>query len=384
MNVKIAGAALTILLMGCSSSMEDASKTVTATDEVLMPESVKALKGSFIPTDFNAPVLVETQTFKLIPLSPKLAKIDFDAYMSSIKHLQQTFTRSNSWPHKGISDADALLDMETEQSRFENRESFAYAVLTPDGQRERGCVYIYPSNIPGYGAVVRMWVTKAEYDAGFDAELNTWVTQWIQTEWPFSAVAYPGRSIDWNTWDALVAENKTDAESDGALLEQNRQTAESFIDAFYSFDSVALNGFLNDADESATKILYYQGWAEGGNYIVLDRKACEPESAQLIRCSIKVQDDPVVELKTGFNVTDTFHLTFDGSAIASIETSSNDQPIYYEARKWVEENMPDVMTGPCLDRSNGGTTPGDCARAMTQGYKQFYAATRASDTSDSE
>ena len=304
--------------------------------------------------------------------------------MSSIKHLQQTFTRSNSWPHKGISDADALLDMETEQSRFENRESFAYAVLTPDGQRERGCVYIYPSNIPGYGAVVRMWVTKAEYDAGFDAELNTWVTQWIQTEWPFSAVAYPGRSIDWNTWDALVAENKTDAESDGALLEQNRQTAESFIDAFYSFDSVALNGFLNDADESATKILYYQGWAEGGNYIVLDRKACEPESAQLIRCSIKVQDDPVVELKTGFNVTDTFHLTFDGSAIASIETSSNDQPIYYEARKWVEENMPDVMTGPCLDRSNGGTTPGDCARAMTQGYKQFYAATRASDTSDSE
>jgi hypothetical protein len=92
----------------------------------------------------------------------------------------------------------------------------------------------------------------------------------------------------------------------------------------------------------------------------------------------------VVELKTGFNVTDTFHLTFDGSAIASIETSSNDQPIYYEARKWVEENMPDVMTGPCLDRSNGGTTPGDCARAMTQGYKQFYAATRASDTSDSE
>ena len=265
MNVKIAGAALTILLMGCSSSMEDASKTVTATDEVLMPESVKALKGSFIPTDFNAPVLVETQTFKLVPLSPKLAKIDFDAYMSSIKHLQQTFTRSNSWPHKGISDADALLDMETEQSRFENRESFAYAVLTPDGQRERGCVYIYPSNIPGYGAVVRMWVTKAEYDAGFDAELNTWVTQWIQTEWPFSAVAYPGRSIDWNTWDALVAENKTDAESDGALLEQNRQTAESFIDAFYSFDSVALNGFLNDADESATKILYYQGWAEGGN-----------------------------------------------------------------------------------------------------------------------
>jgi hypothetical protein len=52
-----------------------------------------------------------------------------------------------------------------------------------------------------------MWVTKAEYDAGFDAKLYKWVTNWIQKDWPFQKVAYPGRSIDWETWDLMVAEN---------------------------------------------------------------------------------------------------------------------------------------------------------------------------------
>ena len=335
----------------------------------------EAAATSFIPAEFKAPVLVETESFKIVPLGPELVKVDFDAYMSPIAHLQKTFTRSTSWPHKDVSDADALLDMETEQARFENRESFAYAVLTPDGSRERGCVYVYPSTIEGYDAVVRMWVTKAEYDAGFDKELNEWATSWVQTDWPFEKVAYPGRAIAWDTWDVIVAE---DTATKTALEEQNRLTAEGFIDAFYSFDPEQLKPFLADTEESAPRLSYYQGWAEGGNYKVLDRGACEPKSPTLFQCPITVQDDPVVELKTGFNVTDTFHLTFDTTKITSIKTSSDDQPIYYEAREWVEANMPEVMTGPCLNRNKGGETPGDCARAMTEGYKQFYAATKGS------
>ncbi len=158
-----------------------------------------------LPAHFSPPTLVETAHFKLVPLGPKLVKTDFDAYMSSIDHLQKTFTRSTDWPHEGISEADAMRDMETEQARFEKRQSFAYAVLTPDGRRERGCVYVSPSPGGGYDAVVRMWVTKAEYDAGFDAELYRWVVSWMKTDWPFETVAYPGRSVDWHDWDSMVA-----------------------------------------------------------------------------------------------------------------------------------------------------------------------------------
>lgn len=144
----------------------------------------------------------------MAPLGPDLVRIDYEAYMSSVEHLQKTFTRSADWPTYGITDADAMKDMETEQARFRNRQSFAYSVLTPDGKRERGCVYVYPSPVPGFDAMVRIWVTKAEYDAGFDAEVYAWTKAWIGKDWPFRNVAYPGRTIAWADWDAMVARSE--------------------------------------------------------------------------------------------------------------------------------------------------------------------------------
>lgn len=161
--------------------------------------------AALVPDSFRVPTLVEGEGFKLVPLGPGLVDIDYAAYMSSIEHIQQTFTRSKDWPHPGITAADAMKDMENEQARFAKRTSFAYAVLTPDGQRERGCVYVYPSKVAGYDAVVRMWVTKAEHDARFDRALLAWTKAWIVREWPFAKVAYPGHDIPWDKWDAMVA-----------------------------------------------------------------------------------------------------------------------------------------------------------------------------------
>ena len=61
--------------------------------------------------------------------------------------------------------------MQNEQRRFEARESFAYAVLTPDEQVELGCVYVYPSSKKGFSAVIRLWVTEDQFDASFDSTL---------------------------------------------------------------------------------------------------------------------------------------------------------------------------------------------------------------------
>lgn len=162
-------------------------------------------------------------------------------------------------------------------------------------------------------------------------------------------------------------------EVEAELMAANVATAEALIDAFYSFDPERLKPMLADAPESADAILYYQGWAEGGNYKVLERSACQGDSPALLSCAITVQDDPVLALKTGFNVTDTFTIAFTGSRITAVDTSSNDQPIYYAARDWVLENNPDIMTGPCQGFFAGGTTPADCARAMAAGYRQYYA-----------
>lgn len=215
MNLKVAGSGLTLTVLAMIASPACAEVTgpaVVASAGVQAPRPTTLL----VPADFHVPTRVEAAGFRIVPLAPALAKIDFDAYMASIEHLQKTFSRSTNWPREGISAADAVKDMETEQARFQARKSFAYSVLTPDGTRERGCVYVYPSTVPGYDAVVRMWVTKAEYDAGFDAELYQWVTDWVRADWPFGKVAYPGRAIEWGAWDAMVAASKAGKAASGA------------------------------------------------------------------------------------------------------------------------------------------------------------------------
>ncbi|MFT4797703.1 MAG: hypothetical protein ACJAYE_003273 [Candidatus Azotimanducaceae bacterium] len=170
----------------------------------------------------------------------------------------------------------------------------------------------------------------------------------------------------------------TDAPSSNA---KNLQSAEAIIDAFYTFDPDALAPLLDGAKESAAPLLFYQGWAEGGNYKIISRAPCVAETENTISCGITVEDDPVLALKLDFKVTDTFTITFDGDKVTAVETSSNDKPIYGQAYEWVVKESPEVMTGPCLGFFDDGPTPGDCVRAMTEGYHRF-AASDAFPTTD--
>jgi hypothetical protein len=149
-----------------------------------------SLFGQFVAPDFQVPAKAKMSTYQLVPLGPDLAKHDYDAYMSSIDHLRATFSSGN-WPNDKITMADAIKDVEGEQARFQARKSFTYAVLTLDGSKELGCVYISPSRQPGFDAQVRMWVTKAEFDKGFETKLRADIKNWVATAWPFKNVAWP-------------------------------------------------------------------------------------------------------------------------------------------------------------------------------------------------
>jgi hypothetical protein len=157
---------------------------------------------AFVPVDFRVPTLYQTSTFQLVPLGPKVVKQDYDAYMSSIEHLQKTFG-GGKWPHAGLTMTDAMKDMENEETRFKSRRSFAYAVLTPDGSKELGSVYVRPSRKQGYDAQVTMWVTKEQFDRGFEEELFKAVKAWIGKDWPFQKVGYPKREPSEAEWNAL-------------------------------------------------------------------------------------------------------------------------------------------------------------------------------------
>lgn len=150
--------------------------------------------------------------------------------------------------------------------------------------------------------------------------------------------------------------------------------AESLIDDFYSFDTDRLNVALTHAEDSKPSLLFYQGWAEGGNYKVLNRRTCVMTEANKASCAITVEDDPMLALGLDFKVTDTFTIGFTDDRVTSVETSSNDLPIYYVARTWVLDNRPDLLELPCEGFFNGGPTPGACAKAVTEGYRLFAAS----------
>lgn len=108
----------------------------------------------------------------------------------------------------------------------------------------------------------------------------------------------------------------------------NNVVANQFIDAFYSFDRDSLTSILSDAVESQPEILYYQKWAECGNYQVLNRHLCIEKNDSLVLYPVTVKDDLIGALKLDFNVTDTFHLIITEGHIRSVRTTSNDPDIW--------------------------------------------------------
>lgn len=161
------------------------------------PLMAQIAKTPFVPADFQVPELYVSRqgTFKLKPLGPKYARQDYAAYMGSIEHLQKTFSFSRSWPHAGLTLAEAVKDVEGEEAGFLARSKFTFAVLNPNESRELGCVYISPSNKEGYEATVKMWVTENQFVIGFEDRLYVEVKAWMKSRWPFARVAYLDREV---------------------------------------------------------------------------------------------------------------------------------------------------------------------------------------------
>lgn len=85
-----------------------------------------------------------------------------------------------------------LIDLGWHQKEFQDRRSFAYTVVDRDDDGHvLGCAYIYPTDEPGFDALARCWVRREA--AALDRELYEAFRAWIERDWPFERVTYPGR-----------------------------------------------------------------------------------------------------------------------------------------------------------------------------------------------
>ena len=170
----------------------------------------------------------------------------------------------------------------------------------------------------------------------------------------------------------IGCKNRTTSETT-IYQNDNIQIANQFIDAFYSFNKDSLKLSLSYAEKSHPSILYYQKWAECGNYEVLKRFKCEEKNDSLVICPITVKDDLMSALQLDLNVTDTFHIVIKERKIQSVQTSSNDPDVYYKAKDWIRQNRPELIEKPCENAWEGGPTPCECIKATIQGLAEFKA-----------
>jgi len=170
----------------------------------MIEKEIPMSTNQFIPDDFEIPILLETNRFRLRMLSVDDGEKDYEAVLESRELLQTLF--GGSWPRAGFTLEENLADLERHQQEFLDHKAFAYTVVSLDETKVLGCIYINPpqkySHIPEFveywkrtsaDAVVYMWVRQTEYNKGLDDILFQTVRDWIKTNWPFSKATYPGR-----------------------------------------------------------------------------------------------------------------------------------------------------------------------------------------------
>ena len=149
--------------------------------------------SGFVPDDIEIPTGFETPEFRVRPIMVADAEKDYEAVMESMELIHAALL-SDSWPTESFTLEENRLDLANKEIRFERRTSFTYTVVSPDESQVLGCVYINKGQ-RGPDAAVFMWVRSSAHEAGLDPILEAAVREWMERDWPFEWVVYPGRNV---------------------------------------------------------------------------------------------------------------------------------------------------------------------------------------------
>lgn len=147
---------------------------------------------AFLPPGFEVPAVVETPRFRMRSITIHDAFRDYDAVMSSRDHLWERFGAIWGWPAPDLTLEQNIVDLGWHQKEFQLRSSFDYAVMSLDGTRLLGCVYVDPPHQAGTDADVWYWARQSELASGLEGELAAFLARWLARAWPFGTVAING------------------------------------------------------------------------------------------------------------------------------------------------------------------------------------------------
>ena len=177
----------------CSSPPETAGAPAAPVETPTEPAPAAQVATPWSP-HFDPPVLLETDRVRLEPLAPRHAELDFEALMGSREHLQRTL-HWGDWPRKDFTLDENRQDLQRHWDEFERREAYAYTVLSPDGARCIGCIYLNPIELPDLpdgerAGMLALWVVEDELESDLDRHLAQSVLAWFEGEWPLDLVFF--------------------------------------------------------------------------------------------------------------------------------------------------------------------------------------------------
>ncbi|MFN2361522.1 MAG: hypothetical protein ABR522_10675 [Marinobacter sp.] len=153
-----------------------------------------------LPIDgFAVPTQWRGMRALLVPAGPEWVELDYAAVIESQDKLRHFFGPEDPWPPENLNLEMDEADLAWHAREFETRRSFAYHLLSHDQQRCLGCLYLYPSASIRHDAEAYLW-THIDLDAERAQLIEDEVIDWISTDWPFKAIAWPGRFIPFEQW----------------------------------------------------------------------------------------------------------------------------------------------------------------------------------------
>lgn len=139
---------------------------------------------------FIAPTEITTERVFLEPLTPDHTSLDYTAVISSSDHLRETL-QWGDWPPADMSEDDNRAALENHWAEFENREAYAYTVLSTDKQSCLGCVYLSPASSSDNGLSMIFWVRADQLHTGLDIHVIETIVAHVSAAWPVEFIEFP-------------------------------------------------------------------------------------------------------------------------------------------------------------------------------------------------
>jgi len=195
-SLSVAGDTLSgaVAFPGDYCSLSVGVRMVFVTDRVPSEQEFFS-KCLFVPAGFTVPEGFETAWCRVRMLTEEDAEADYAAVMSSGGMLREL--TGGTWPSRDMTQECERADLRMFQAEHEAREAFTYAVVSPGGDSILGRVSVTPPP-PGTDAdaAVRFWLRRDLWAEGSEERFLPLVMNWIEEDWPFDSVVYPGREAN--------------------------------------------------------------------------------------------------------------------------------------------------------------------------------------------